>query len=167
MIDWEAVRAEVTGHLQALIRIDTTNPPGNESKAARYLEGILRQEGFDPLFVESAPDRGNVLVAAVRRRRATAHAIGTYRRGGRRAGVLDPPALLGCSSRRLRMGARRVGYEEHGRDESDGVAAVATGRRPTQPRHHLCRHCRRGSRQRQPRTGVDHRQSTRAVGTRP
>ena len=61
MIDWEAVRAEVTGYLQALIRIDTTNPPGNESKAARYLEGILRQEGFDPLFVESAPERGNVL----------------------------------------------------------------------------------------------------------
>ena len=54
MIDWEAVRAEVTEHLQALIRIDTTNPPGNESKAARYLAGILRQEGFDPLFVESA-----------------------------------------------------------------------------------------------------------------
>ena len=61
MIDWEAVRAEVTGYLQALIRIDTTNPPGNESKAARYLAGILRQEGFDPLFVESAPERGNVL----------------------------------------------------------------------------------------------------------
>ena len=61
MIDWEAVRAEVTGYLQALIRIDTTNPPGNESKAAHYLEGILRQEGFDPLFVESAPERGNVL----------------------------------------------------------------------------------------------------------
>ena len=61
MIDWEAVRAEVTGHLQALIRIDTTNPPGNESEAARYLEGILRQEGFDPLFVESEPGRGNVL----------------------------------------------------------------------------------------------------------
>ena len=61
MINWEAVRAEVTGHLQALIRIDTTNPPGNESEAARYLEGVLRREGFDPLFVESAPRRGNVL----------------------------------------------------------------------------------------------------------
>ena len=61
MINWKAVRAEVTGHLQALIRIDTTNPPGNESEAARYLEGILRQEGFDPLFVESEPGRGNVL----------------------------------------------------------------------------------------------------------
>ena len=61
MIDWEAVRAEETGHLQALIRIDTTNPPGNESEAAHYLEGVLRREGFDPLFVESAPGRGNVL----------------------------------------------------------------------------------------------------------
>ena len=61
MINWEAVRAEVTRHLQALIRIDTTNPPGNESEAARYLEGVLRREGFEPLFVESAPGRGNVL----------------------------------------------------------------------------------------------------------
>ena len=61
VIDWEAVRAEVTGHLQALIRLDTTNPPGNESEAARYLEGVLRWEGFEPIFVESTPGRGNVL----------------------------------------------------------------------------------------------------------
>jgi acetylornithine deacetylase/succinyl-diaminopimelate desuccinylase-like protein len=61
MIDWQAVRDEVTGHLQALIRIDTTNPPGNETEAARYIEGGLAREGLPSIVVESAPGRGNVL----------------------------------------------------------------------------------------------------------
>ena len=61
MIDWEAVRAEVTGYLQGLIRIDTTNPPGNETLAALYLEEILQKEGLQPTLVESEPGRGNVL----------------------------------------------------------------------------------------------------------
>lgn len=55
------MRGEVTTHLQELIRLDTTNPPGNETLAARYLEGVLKAEGFDPIVVESAPGRGNVL----------------------------------------------------------------------------------------------------------
>ncbi|MGB0604697.1 MAG: M20/M25/M40 family metallo-hydrolase [Candidatus Latescibacterota bacterium] len=61
MIDWDAVRNEVTQHLQALIQIDTTNPPGNETEAARYIEGVLSREGLSPIFVESEPGRGNVL----------------------------------------------------------------------------------------------------------
>ena len=61
MIDWDAVRDEVTHHLQELIRIDTTNPPGNETAAARYIEGVLSQEGLPSVFVESEPGRGNVL----------------------------------------------------------------------------------------------------------
>ena len=61
MIDWDAVRDEVTQHLQALIRIDTTNPPGNETEAARYIEGVLSREGLSSIFVESEPGRGNVL----------------------------------------------------------------------------------------------------------
>ncbi|MFH1568180.1 MAG: M20/M25/M40 family metallo-hydrolase [Gemmatimonadota bacterium] len=60
MIDWEAAGREVTGYLQALIRIDTTNPPGNETAAARYLAGILEREGIAPAVTESAPRRGNV-----------------------------------------------------------------------------------------------------------
>ena len=59
-IDWNAVRAEVTAHLQALIRIDTTNPPGNETEAARYLASVLEGEGFEAEITESAPGRGNV-----------------------------------------------------------------------------------------------------------
>ena len=60
MIDWGNVEGEVTGYLQQLIRIDTTNPPGNETDAARYLAGVLESEGFVPQITESAPGRGNV-----------------------------------------------------------------------------------------------------------
>ena len=60
MIDWDSVRHEVTGYLQGLIRIDTTNPPGNEIEAARFISDILSAEGFDPVITESEPGRGNV-----------------------------------------------------------------------------------------------------------
>ncbi len=60
MINWEAVRDEVSRHLQALIRIDTTNPPGHEIEAARYLAGVLKAEGVAARITESAPGRGNV-----------------------------------------------------------------------------------------------------------
>ena len=59
-IDWNAVREEVTGYLRDLIRLDTTNPPGNEILAAEYLAGVLRREGLDPRVTESQPGRGNV-----------------------------------------------------------------------------------------------------------
>ena len=59
-IDWNAAGAEVTAHLQALIRIDTTNPPGHETEAARYLAAVLEGEGFEAEITESAPGRGNV-----------------------------------------------------------------------------------------------------------
>ena len=60
MMDWEEIKSEVTGYLQDLLRIDTTNPPGNETEAARYLAGVLQREGFEPRITESAPGRGNV-----------------------------------------------------------------------------------------------------------
>jgi acetylornithine deacetylase/succinyl-diaminopimelate desuccinylase-like protein len=48
-------------HLQALLRLDTTNPPGHESLAAEYLARVLRAEGLEPIVLESAPGRGNVV----------------------------------------------------------------------------------------------------------
>jgi acetylornithine deacetylase/succinyl-diaminopimelate desuccinylase-like protein len=59
--NWTDVTAETIRHLQALLRLDTTNPPGNETLAARYLAGVLRAEGIEPLVLESAPGRGNVI----------------------------------------------------------------------------------------------------------
>jgi len=61
-INWEEVTDEAVRHLQALIRIDTTNPPGNEREAVDYLAEVLSAEGYDPVVLESAPGRGNVVV---------------------------------------------------------------------------------------------------------
>ncbi len=60
-LSWPAVTAEAVRHLQDLLRIDTTNPPGNELAAAEYLAGVLRAEGYDPIVLEAAPQRGNLI----------------------------------------------------------------------------------------------------------
>jgi acetylornithine deacetylase/succinyl-diaminopimelate desuccinylase-like protein len=56
-----AVKQEVTQLLRELIRIDTTNPPGNETQAATYLAHYLANEGFKTEVIESAPGRGSVI----------------------------------------------------------------------------------------------------------
>lgn len=50
---------------QQLIRIDTTNPPGDERRAADLLAGELAAAGLEPVVLESAPGRAN-LVARLR-----------------------------------------------------------------------------------------------------
>jgi acetylornithine deacetylase/succinyl-diaminopimelate desuccinylase-like protein len=59
--DRDAVREEVVGHLQTLLRFDTTNPPGNETEAARWIAGVLEREGIESTVLESAPGRGNIV----------------------------------------------------------------------------------------------------------
>lgn len=61
-IDWDAARHELEGHLKELIRFDTTNPPGNEAPCIRYIAETLRAAGYEPVVLESAPGRGNVVV---------------------------------------------------------------------------------------------------------
>ncbi|HEY7034644.1 MAG TPA: M20/M25/M40 family metallo-hydrolase [Thermomicrobiales bacterium] len=60
-IDGAAVGDEVIAHARALIRCDTTNPPGNESEAAAYLVAVARNDGLAAELVESAPGRGNAV----------------------------------------------------------------------------------------------------------
>jgi len=48
--------------LTALLRIDTTNPPGNERAAVDYLAGKLREVGLEPTILEPAPGRANLVV---------------------------------------------------------------------------------------------------------
>ena len=55
------VEPEVTNLLSDLIRINTTNPPGNETEAAKYLAETLEKEGLKCEILESAPGRGNVI----------------------------------------------------------------------------------------------------------
>jgi len=53
--------AEAVQHLRALLRIDTSNPPGNERLAADYIAGVLRAAGVEATVIETAPGRGNVI----------------------------------------------------------------------------------------------------------
>ena len=55
------VEEEVTAFLSDLIRINTTNPPGNETEAAKYVSRYLIKEGLECELYESKPGRGNVV----------------------------------------------------------------------------------------------------------
>ncbi len=46
---------------QDLLRMDTTNPPGNERPAAEYLKGKLEEVGYLPVLLDSAPQRTNLV----------------------------------------------------------------------------------------------------------
>jgi acetylornithine deacetylase/succinyl-diaminopimelate desuccinylase-like protein len=56
-IDFEAALWDCIGHLQALIRMDTVNPPGQEIGLARYLDDVLRGAGIATHLFEPAPGR--------------------------------------------------------------------------------------------------------------
>lgn len=58
---WRSVEQEAVRHLQHLIRIDTTNPPGNEAEACAYLASILARDKIPFDILESAPGRGNLV----------------------------------------------------------------------------------------------------------
>lgn len=57
----KGVEEEATNLLSELIQIDTTNPPGNEIEAAKYLAKDLEKDGFKCELFESAPGRGSVV----------------------------------------------------------------------------------------------------------
>ncbi|HLZ90746.1 MAG TPA: M20/M25/M40 family metallo-hydrolase [Candidatus Acidoferrum sp.] len=59
--DADALSREALVWLAQLIRIDTTNPPGNEQAAAKYIAGILEKEGIAPELLEVAPGRSAVV----------------------------------------------------------------------------------------------------------
>ena len=56
----ESIEAEALPWLQAYLRIDTINPPGNETRAVEFIGNILDKEGIDYQTAESAPGRGNL-----------------------------------------------------------------------------------------------------------
>lgn len=56
-IDWKALDAETLDHFTSLIKLDTSNPPGNETVAAKYLQGILEREGIPTKLVGANPQR--------------------------------------------------------------------------------------------------------------
>ncbi|MBI4528217.1 MAG: M20/M25/M40 family metallo-hydrolase [Deltaproteobacteria bacterium] len=64
-VPWDKVANETIEHFQALLRIDTTNPPGNETLVAEHLKKILEREGIPAKLLALEPRRAN-LVARIR-----------------------------------------------------------------------------------------------------
>jgi len=60
-IDWPQQQAEILRHFRALIQIDTTNPPGNETKAVEYLKKVLEDEGIPTQTFALDPNRTNLV----------------------------------------------------------------------------------------------------------
>jgi acetylornithine deacetylase/succinyl-diaminopimelate desuccinylase-like protein len=56
-----SLRAEATALLQELIRLDTVNPPGNETLAAEVLRHYLARNGVESRIVAKTPDRANLV----------------------------------------------------------------------------------------------------------
>ena len=54
-IDWAKARTEAVQLLQQLIRIDTTNPPGNERAVALHLQKLLESDGIETRLLELLP----------------------------------------------------------------------------------------------------------------
>ena len=56
-----SLRDEVTELLQALIRLDTVNPPGNETAAVEPLRAYLEESGVACDLYARVPERANLV----------------------------------------------------------------------------------------------------------
>jgi acetylornithine deacetylase/succinyl-diaminopimelate desuccinylase-like protein len=59
--DWSKVDVEAMRHFQALVQMDTTNPPGNETKVVEYVRRVLESEGIPVTIAAQDPSRANLI----------------------------------------------------------------------------------------------------------
>src|SRR5687767_7076925 len=59
--NWAQVEAETMQHFQALLRMDTSDPPGTEREAAEYLKQVLEKEGIPVEMFALEPHRPNLV----------------------------------------------------------------------------------------------------------
>src|SRR4029079_13348298 len=57
----DSLRDEVTELLQELIRLNTVNPPGNETQAAELLRDYLAENGVESELYAKVPERANLV----------------------------------------------------------------------------------------------------------
>jgi len=56
----DPVEREAEDALLSYLRIDTSNPPGNETSGARFLQQLLIKDGIDAKLIGSDPKRQSV-----------------------------------------------------------------------------------------------------------
>jgi acetylornithine deacetylase/succinyl-diaminopimelate desuccinylase-like protein len=61
LVDWAAAGEETVQLLSAYLQVDTVNPPGNETRGARWLGAALDRDGIPWTIYEFAPDRGSIV----------------------------------------------------------------------------------------------------------
>ncbi len=59
--DWQKINQETLRHFQALVQIDSADPPGNETRVAEYLRKVLEAEGIPVTLAAKDPARANVI----------------------------------------------------------------------------------------------------------
>ena len=64
-VDWTKLQSETLDYFTSLIRIDTSNPPGDETKAVNYLKPVLDRAGISTQVFSLDTNRAN-LVARIK-----------------------------------------------------------------------------------------------------
>jgi acetylornithine deacetylase/succinyl-diaminopimelate desuccinylase-like protein len=64
-VPWDQVEKETLEHFQTIVRMNTTNPPGDETPVAEYLKQVLEREGISARLLALDPKRAN-LIACLR-----------------------------------------------------------------------------------------------------
>lgn len=60
-VDWKKQEAEILRHHRALIQIDSSSPPGNETKVDDYLKRVFEAEGIPVKIFALQPARANLV----------------------------------------------------------------------------------------------------------
>ena len=60
-LDWRAINEETLRHYTALVQMDSTDPPGNETKVVEYVKKVLDAEGIPAILVAKDPARANLI----------------------------------------------------------------------------------------------------------
>lgn len=61
VVDWEKAKAETLLHFQSIVRMNTSNPPGNETTVVNYLKDVLDREGISYQVFAREPSRANLV----------------------------------------------------------------------------------------------------------
>ena len=64
-VDWHRFEPELLGYFSTLLKIDTSNPPGNETAAIRAIQAVFEREGIASRTFALNPARAN-LVARIK-----------------------------------------------------------------------------------------------------
>jgi len=59
--NWSQVNEEAMRHFQALVQIDSTDPPGNETRVVDYVRKVFDAEGIPYLVAAKDPARANIV----------------------------------------------------------------------------------------------------------